>query len=73
MNAAIDVLDEYSHGAVIVEASVYYQTHRPLVLATGIKDPDILRFLVEKYEVLYILDNVDRETFYQEAISGDFL
>ena len=71
MNAALDVLDDYPPGAVIGAAAVFYHTHRPLVLATGIKDPDILRFLVEKYEVRYILDIVDRETFYQAAISGD--
>jgi len=70
---ATSALDDESPGSIIGSVEIFYYTHRPLVIATGISDQKLIRFLVEKHDVKYIIDDTKRESFYQEFLDVDVI
>jgi hypothetical protein len=66
-------LKGYPEGPAIAPLEAFYYSHFPLILATGLSDPDVLRTYIEEYKVRYILDSKDREAFYDQLVDYEIL
>jgi hypothetical protein len=66
-------LKGYPEGPAIAPLEAFYYSHFPLILATGLSDPDILGTYIEEYGVRYILGLKDRESFYDQLVGNEIL
>jgi 4-amino-4-deoxy-L-arabinose transferase-like glycosyltransferase len=73
MQLAAQELDFYESGTVIADIPVFYFTHQPIIRAVDITDQDILRALVKEYNVRYVLDVVEKQDFFANALQGKLI
>jgi len=59
--------------AVIGDIPVFYFTHAPIVRAVEIQDQEIIQELIKKYDVRYVVDVIERESFYGKFIPGEII
>ena len=64
---AVLALDDQPPGAVMSSRAADYYTHRPLVAMTP-QDKALVRFHIEKYDLRYIVDEIEKEAFYQSFL-----
>jgi 4-amino-4-deoxy-L-arabinose transferase-like glycosyltransferase len=61
------------NGTVIGDIPVFYFTHAPIVRAIEIQDQEIIQELIKKYDVSYVVDVIERESFYGNFIPGEII
>ena len=59
--------------AVIGDIPVFYFTHAPIVRAVEIQDQEIIQELIKQYDVRYVVDVIERESFYGKFIPGEII
>jgi len=57
-------LDKHTDNVIIAPIPLFFYAGRPIVLATGVSNPDILKYFIDKYNINQIVDRVDRVHFY---------